>query len=153
MCQAIISIFIFQTSVFSQINEFSIYFSDQSHSSSIYSKNQRETLTISFSLTYILLKSVSFSFSYNLMLNNYSYFPYIIHYLSPSYVPTFLSMILIKKERISSTKFVSPLIKFTESDTITESNLFTSSNLFTASNVFAQSDFFTSSNIISLNHH
>lgn len=84
------------------------------------------TYTISFSLTYLDRKSVSLSLSYTKS-NTYSisfdnqnenfinvlsetyyqrYFPYIIHYLSPSYVPTYFTIFIYRHSKFSSEQLI-----------------------------------------------
>ncbi|KAK8898205.1 hypothetical protein M9Y10_000480 [Tritrichomonas musculus] len=57
-------------------------------------KFQRETISISLSLTMVSIKSVSFSISYYPLNSKYSCFPYVIQFLSPSYVPTYIKLII-----------------------------------------------------------
>lgn len=81
---------------------------------------KRFTYSISFSVTFFVIRSVSFSFSYSLsniysfnsneefiILQTYSLhlFPYIIHYLSPSYVPSYIPF-LIRKARITAEQLI-----------------------------------------------
>lgn len=63
--------------------------------------NQKVLISSSFSLTCTLIKSVIFSYSYDARKNTYSYFPYIIYSLSPSYVPTYYVLYISSNKRIS----------------------------------------------------
>ena len=63
--------------------------------------DQKVLISSSFSLTCTLIKSVIFSYSYDARKNTYSYFPYIIYSLSPSYVPTYYVLYISSNKRIS----------------------------------------------------
>ena len=67
---------------------------------------QRETKSVYLSLTEILVKSVSFSLSFNAEHSSYQFFPYIIEFLSPSYVPSYVSLIISAKKGISSEQLI-----------------------------------------------
>ncbi|KAK8885613.1 hypothetical protein M9Y10_041063 [Tritrichomonas musculus] len=89
------------------------------------SLNRRSySLSITFSITYFRLRSVSYSFSYSIgniytvSFHNGEYYssiitrsmslyflPYIIYYLSPSYVPSYISF-FIRKPRITSEQLI-----------------------------------------------
>ncbi|KAK8857529.1 hypothetical protein M9Y10_015934 [Tritrichomonas musculus] len=109
---------------FSESNEFtqtqkfspSYHFSNSDYFDSIFvthliapsqtPKKQKATISIIYSLTYLLQKSVSFSFSYDSSNHNYSYYPYIIEYLSPSYSVSNQLLILNQNKKISSEKLI-----------------------------------------------
>ena len=109
------------TNQFSSSNHFS-----PSQNPTVFVKTKRPIYSNSVSLTYVLRKSISFSISFFLSntysisfnkeentyvivsaeTNYYSYFPYIIRFLSPSYVETYISINKIIKKTITQEQLI-----------------------------------------------
>ena len=115
---------------FSKSNEFtsSLIFSQSKSFSKEIQKNPAvfTSLSISYSISFVTIKSVSYSLSYlssNTFMMSYleeentyyisitqnyyaNYFPYIIHYLSPVQISTFIGVIIPRKNKISPEQLI-----------------------------------------------